>query len=260
MFFSQHLILFSIVLFPLTSLAMSIPTPADTAEAQSAGANTTSPLEFLNLKVDPARHPDWAGVMQLSDCKKAQYYFKGRVAFYNPKKPMTFWSRKWTVRPPGEEFELPFGMRWSKSRNLLPIQRPSLSCCIQTLTRYPLGLDLFMLNANRQTETCTLLLRMGKDFGNNVLPINREFADETEDLPAAMITWEDILDSMHDTLEHVEAVKFPDWTYAYGKEGPAAVVMFIPSSSVISRRWAPDIRAGLGNIVIGPHGSGRGVT
>ncbi|KAL8650164.1 MAG: hypothetical protein Q9226_005260 [Calogaya cf. arnoldii] len=158
---------------------MSIPTLADTAEAQSTGANTTSPLDFLNLQVDPSRHPDWAGVMQLSDCQKAQYYFKGRVAFYNPKKPMTFWSRKWTVRPEGDEFELPFGMRW---------------------------------------KTCTLLLRMAKDFGNNVLPINNEFADEIDDLPAAMITWDDILDSVNDTLEHIEATKFPDWAYAYELE------------------------------------------
>ncbi|KAI4215942.1 MAG: hypothetical protein L6R36_009356, partial [Xanthoria steineri] len=175
----------------------------------SSGVNMTLPINPLDPDqgINPFFHPDWAGDLQFSDCTKARYYFNGRVAFYNPKKIITFWSRKWTVRPEGDEFELPFGMRY---------------------------------------KTCTILVRMAKDFGNNVLPVGGKFSDETEDPPAAKFTWEDILGSIAVTLEHVEKVKFPDWTYGYSPGGQEAVMMVIPSSSVMSRRWAMDMRAGFG--------------
>ncbi|KAI4268701.1 MAG: hypothetical protein L6R38_007746 [Xanthoria sp. 2 TBL-2021] len=241
---------------------MSIPTRADISRTQLSGANTTSPIDPLisNVGIDPSRHPDWAGVMQLSDCEKARNYFNGRVAFYNPKKPMTFWSQRWTVRPPGDEFELPFGTRYSKSRNLSPpskLQIPLSPLVSRSSPKHgSFVVGLYVLNEHRQLETCTLLLRMAKDFGNNVLPIGGEFSDETDNLPAAILTWEDILDSIKDTLEHVEYIKTPDWTYGYSQEGHEAVVMFIPSSSVMSRRWTTDMRAGLGDVMLRVHGPG----
>lgn len=118
MFFPWHLISLTVLLFTLPSLVTSIPTPAHTLRTSSSGVNTTSPISPLDpdLGINPSLHPDWAGDLQFSDCTKARYYFNGRVAFYNPKKTITFWSRKWTVRPEGDEFELPFGTRYSKSR------------------------------------------------------------------------------------------------------------------------------------------------
>lgn len=119
MFYSRHLIVSPLItlLFAIISLAMSIPTPEDGSITQPSGSNTNSAIDRLNstLRVDPTQHPDWAGVMHLSDCAKARFYFNGRVAFYDPQKSMTFWSRRWTVRPPGNEFELPFGAKYSKS-------------------------------------------------------------------------------------------------------------------------------------------------
>lgn len=118
MFFPWHLIPLTVILFTLTSLATSIPMRPGTSKTQSSEVNTTSPISPLDpdLGINPSLHPDWAGDLQFSDCVKARYYFNGRVAFYNPKKTITFWSRKWTVRPEGDEFELPFGVRYSKSR------------------------------------------------------------------------------------------------------------------------------------------------
>ncbi|CAO1600514.1 hypothetical protein XANCAGTX0491_004199 [Xanthoria calcicola] len=219
MFFPWHLISLTILLFTLTSLVTSIPTPADTLRTSSSGVNTSLPINHLDPDqgINPSLHPDWAGDLQFSDCTKAQYYFNGRVAFYNPKKTITFWSRKWTVRPEGDEFELPFG------------------------TKY---------------KTCTILVRMAKDFGNNVLPVGGKFSDESDDPPSANFTWEDIIGSVAVTLEHVEHVKFPDWTYGYSTGGQEAVMMVIPSSSVMSRRWAMDMRAGFGTGLVGLHGPG----
>ncbi|KAI4108883.1 MAG: hypothetical protein LQ339_002001 [Xanthoria mediterranea] len=232
MFFPRHLISLTVLFFTLTSLVTSIPTPADTLRTSSSGVNTTIPINPLDPDqgINPFFHPDWAGDLQFSDCTKARYYFNGRVAFYNPKKTITFWSRKWTVRPEGDEFELPFGMRYITG--------------------------LLMLNHHRRIETCTILVRMAKDFGNNVLPVGGKFSDESDDPPAAKFTWEDILGSIAVTLEHVEKVKFPDWTYGYSPGGQEAVMMVIPSSSVMSRRWAMDMRAGFGTGLVGLHGPG----
>lgn len=68
--------------------------------------------------VDILKHPDWAGDFLLSDCEQARSYFKRRVAFYDPIKVLTVWSRRWTKEEPEspvETFELPFGYRYSES-------------------------------------------------------------------------------------------------------------------------------------------------
>ncbi|KAL8902191.1 MAG: hypothetical protein Q9207_004844 [Kuettlingeria erythrocarpa] len=249
MFYSKHVILpsLTILIFVLTSLAISIPTPIDGSIEKASGSNTHSAIDRLNttLRVDPSRHPDWAGVMNLSDCAKARFYFNGRVAMYDPEKPMTFWSRRWTVRPPGDEFELPFGMKYSKSPSFPLISRFSEEHHHPSLCR---------IERARPTETCTILLRMAKDFGKNVLPNGNEFTDESDDPPAAEFVWEDILDSLDVLEDDVAGSKAPGWTYGYNMEGPEAVLMVLPSSSVMSRRWAADMRAGLGDVQVGMDG------
>ncbi|KAL8916062.1 MAG: hypothetical protein Q9208_008716 [Pyrenodesmia sp. 3 TL-2023] len=206
----------------LTSLATSIPNSTEASRARPSGSNKTSAIDLLTSKpgVDPSQHPDWAGVMHPSDCAKARYYFNGRVAMYDPIKPMTFWSRRWTVRPPGDEFELPFGTKH---------------------------------------KTCTLLVRMAKDFGDDVLPIilpdeGSGFSDESDAFPAAEFDWEDILDSI-DGLQALTAyIEQPSWMHGLSAGAQEAVVMFIPSSSIMSRRWAADMRAGFGDILVGVNG------
>ncbi|KAL8911382.1 MAG: hypothetical protein Q9171_003428 [Xanthocarpia ochracea] len=202
----------------LTSVAISIPNSTEALITQPSGSNTNSASGLLNstLRVDPSQHPDWAGVMHLSDCAKARYYFNGRVAMYNPKKVMTFWSRTWTVRPLENEFELPFGMKY---------------------------------------RTCTLLVRMAKDFGDNVLPNEGGgFSDESYALPEADFTWEDILDAIEGLHAHIESFEAPGWTYGLNAGGQEAVVMFIPSSSTMARKWATDMRAGLRHVLVGANG------
>ncbi|KAL8856833.1 MAG: hypothetical protein Q9178_006550 [Gyalolechia marmorata] len=202
----------------LTSVAISIPNPTEAAITQPSGSNTNSVSGLLNstLRVDPSQHPDWAGVMHMSDCAKARYYFNGRVEFYNPKKVITFWSRRWTVQPPEDEFELPFGVKY---------------------------------------RTCTLLVRMAKDFGDNVLPNDGSgYSDESYALPMADFTWEDILEAIEDLQAYTESFEAPGWTYGMNMGGQEAVVMFIPSSSVMARRWATNMRAELRHVLVGVNG------
>ncbi|KAL8748810.1 MAG: hypothetical protein Q9184_007078 [Pyrenodesmia sp. 2 TL-2023] len=180
--------------------------------------------------------------MHLSDCASARYYFNGRVAMYDPEKVLTFWSRRWTVRPPEYEFELPFGTKYSESSRVPNISKPprhahySSICCVD---RAP------------PTETCTILMRMAKDFGDNVLPIGDTFMHESDDLPQAQFTWEDILDSLDDLQEHIVEHQAPGWAYGYNMGAQFCVVMIIPSSSVMSRRWATGMRAGSGDVLVG---------
>ena len=98
---------------------------------------------------------------------------------------------------------------------------------------------------------------MAKDFGDDVLPNEGSgfgFADESYALPMADFTWEDILEAIQDLLVHIEFYGAPSWTYALNVGGYEAVVMFIPSSSVMARRWATDMRAGLGHGLVGVTG------
>lgn len=69
----------------------------------------------IDTRVDPRRHPDWAGMMNPSDCVRARGLFNGRIAHFDPDKRVTFWSRRWTKVPEGDQFELPFGARYSAS-------------------------------------------------------------------------------------------------------------------------------------------------
>lgn len=95
---------------------------------------------------------------------------------------------------------------------------------------------------------------MAKDFGDNVLPHGSGFMNESGDPPKADFTWGDILDSLDDLQELNVEIAMPEWTYGYNIGGRYCVVMIIPSSSVMSRRWTIDMRAGPGDFFVGANG------
>ncbi|KAL8805648.1 MAG: hypothetical protein Q9223_003006 [Gallowayella weberi] len=157
----------------------------------------------IDFTVDPGRHPDWAGDMNLGDCVRARGLFNGRIAYYDPEERIIFWSRKWTKIPDGDQFELPFGAKY---------------------------------------KTCTLLVRMAKDFGTDVLPIRDDYMDFSSRAPWALIKWEEITAVLQSLLNDIDKYHMPVWTVGTSN-GWDAVVMFIPTRSVMSRRWAVDMRA-----------------
>ncbi|KAL8797092.1 MAG: hypothetical protein Q9182_007245 [Xanthomendoza sp. 2 TL-2023] len=184
--------------------------------------SATIPWNIDFARVNPGRHPDWAGDMNPSDCVRARGFFNGRIAYYDPKKRMIFWSRKWTIIPDGDQFELPFGANVPMKRLPNPMRLPAL--------------------ITRESETCTLLVRMAKDFGTDVLPIGEDYVDFSDRAPWALIKWEEITMVLQGLLNEIDRHHSPVWTVG-ASNGWDVVVMFIPTRSKISRRWAMDMRA-----------------
>ncbi|KAL8680150.1 MAG: hypothetical protein Q9186_003617 [Xanthomendoza sp. 1 TL-2023] len=129
-----------------------------------------------------------------------------RVSFYNPKKYTTFWSRKWTVSPEDNEFELPFGWTFG---------------------------------------TCTILVRMGKDFGDDVLPIPFYGKyEKTSTYPAeAYCIWDDILWSLDYLLGDFILSKMPGWAPGLGMGARYIVAVYVPNKSPMARRWTDGMRS-----------------
>lgn len=83
---------------------------------------------------------------------------------------------------------------------------------------------------------------MAKDFGDTVLPLQHGgFLAGSKRAAQATFRWFDILWVLDDLRRTSPPLKGPLWTTGLGIEGGNAVVMFIPSASVIARRWAADI-------------------
>lgn len=60
--------------------------------------------------------------------------------------------------------------------------------------------------------------------------------------PWAVTNWSDILASIQLLMEDVAGQKLPGWCQA-NNGGVDAVMMFLPESSIMSRRWAADMRS-----------------
>ena len=83
---------------------------------------------------------------------------------------------------------------------------------------------------------------MAKDFGDNVLPLrDGGFLQGSRRAAQAVLRWEDILWVLGDMHRAPQPFAKPIWTTALGVQGGNAVIMFIPSESVMARRWAADI-------------------
>ncbi|KAL8885305.1 MAG: hypothetical protein Q9215_006827 [Flavoplaca cf. flavocitrina] len=155
-------------------------------------------------------HPEWAGPMDPDHCAKARALFGGRVAFYNPQLTVRFWSSKWTVEPQGPStFELPFGVRY---------------------------------------KTCTILVRMAKDYGDEVIVYKEPHFDEIPMRwahlpPETFVSWSRILWAIDGMLQDVQSRKNPIWDYLQD-----ICILFIPSSSAISRQWSVGMRSSWANV------------
>ncbi|KAL8707773.1 MAG: hypothetical protein Q9220_007225 [cf. Caloplaca sp. 1 TL-2023] len=203
MFIAIHHLVGTLLYLASVAVAKAIPSPAGAFERPSQ-ALTADPAANSLQPVDTNANPDWAGEMTPNDCLTAGYDFQKPIASYDENQPLHFWSWKWTSKPQGTAFPLPYGAVY---------------------------------------RTCTILLRMGKDFGDNVLPLQYGgFLDGSIDAPLAVFRWFDILFELPDLLQTVRSSGKPVWTTGMGHGGRNAIIMFIPSDSVIAKRWATDIR------------------
>ncbi|KAL8725070.1 MAG: hypothetical protein Q9181_006555 [Wetmoreana brouardii] len=159
--------------------------------------------------VDPQRHPEWAGRFDVDDCKQALALMKISVIHVDLRHEYTFWSSKWMDRPESKwAFELP----WFYS-----------------------------------SGSCTVLLRMGKDFGDYVLPEGDGYAKESPHPPYAFFSWSHAFSVMDYLLGVIKATDRDVCGWADILNGGfAAIVMYIPTSSEMRRRWAgPGTHGGL---------------
>lgn len=118
----------------------------------------------------------------------------------DPMEKRWFWSPRWITEPASPSFELPFGIRYN---------------------------------------SCTLLARMGKDFGDGILPLQfGGFYRGYRAAPIMLLRWGDITWPVTDLLRIVQATKHAAWTTAENQGGNNVVVILMPSSSNFAQRWA----------------------
>lgn len=124
-----HLV-FSILTLSLAYIAISTTSPTPNLAPKTIIIYPPN-LHLLNasIPVNTTEYPDWAGDITVEDCGRAVFFFRGRIASYNPDKKIIFWTAKSTVRPESEEFELPFGYKFSTSffPPPLPFSSPAIS-------------------------------------------------------------------------------------------------------------------------------------
>lgn len=177
------------------------------------------------FRVNPQDHPDWAGEFKSDDCMRASGLLNGRVAYYDPQKKWIFWSKRWVVKPSQDDWELPFGTTYG---GLHPVSSSEKSA------------DL----ASCGVETCTLLIRMGKDYGKGVLPMGKDYYLDTDgDDPKASIKWVDILQLNPYMLDELQRHGQPAWSSGLGIGGRQVMILYLPKSSTMRKTWAADIRS-----------------
>ncbi|KAI4202651.1 MAG: hypothetical protein LQ350_002444 [Teloschistes chrysophthalmus] len=169
--------------------------------APSALRIGTNPGNDLSYLVDPRRHPDWAGPFNPEDCKQAQAKMKISVQHYDAMALMVFWSRRWNPKPGHKDvFELP----WIAV-----------------------------------SGTCTLLLRIAKDFGDNVLPSGEGYESESKYPIVALFNWYEAFLATDYLLDEIlqQGRGLVGWQHL-PMQGWPAVAMYIPTGSRMSRKWA----------------------
>lgn len=87
--------------------------------------------------------------------------------------------------------------------------------------------------------TCALLLRMGKDFGDDVLPLpSGGFLPTWWYPPRATFTWRDVEVAAFSLLQDVSQHGVPGWT-----KPSWATVLYVPQTSAMSREWTAGLRS-----------------
>ena len=240
--------------------------------------------------VDTDKHPDWAGNWDPEDCIRAQGLFNGRISYWDPAIRWTFWSRRWETMPEGQQWELPFGTRYRERALFSP---PGLSVSFPYLTNFygslapyskcstPQSLPTLFIHSSRKKVTlvsnyvdegigtCTIILRMGKDFGDHVIP--HSYKDQIEYMrlsrqsPEAVLSWNDIIPRMQFSSSLIRIGGHPKWSgigeRMGGPLGGWVYALFVPSKSAIARVWTEGMRAtknGVGEVLF-PLGNETGV-
>lgn len=170
------------------------------------------------------------------------------MAFYNPRLPMHFWSRRWMVEPQGPgTFELPFGVRYSEYARVAIAYRLFLVTFPRHLEQ-PTSPRLIRTPSCFVLGSCTVLVHMAKDYGDNVIfwderPFGEIPVHWSHSPAETFVSWSPILSAIDLMLQDVQSRKNPIWDHVLD-----VGILFVPSSSAISRQWSVGMRSSRGNV------------
>ena len=196
--------------------------PHSVAPPTQGAPSKTYPQQLIKRTmqaVNPHEHPDWAGAFVPDHCTTALGWTRGRLDYFDVRKRLMFWSRQWVVMPPGDQWELPFSTTYSRSIHfkILILVLGKLNPCI---------------------ETCTLLFRMGKDFGDDVLPLNGGYLKTSDARPQQQGSWHILLASAKNILSYGVMVRGQPCWHRGAFPMDDIKILFLPTKSAMSRKWA----------------------
>lgn len=97
-----------------------------------------------------------------------------------------------------------------------------------------------------QAGTCVFLIRIAKDFGNNVLVMEpNDFLPQADEPPKVLVNWRLVLARVPSLLQGVIGDDMPGWTKGVGGrvgDGNDVCSLFLPETSIMSQDWTTDMR------------------
>lgn len=82
---------------------------------------------------------------------------------------------------------------------------------------------------------------MGRDFGDDVLPLKDGFLQASNYDPSAIFSWTETQSAMLDLLNYVVKKQMPGWGHPMN-DGMYAVIAYLPSASRMGVTWTSDMR------------------
>ena len=97
-------------------------------------------------------------------------------------------------------------------------------------------------------RSCTILVRMAKDYGDNVIfwderPFGEIPVHWSHSPAETCVSWSPVLSAIDLMLQDVQSRKNPIWDHVLDIR-----ILFVPSSSAISRQWSVGVRSSRGNV------------
>ena len=206
------------------SLATAISVPTKTNQLVQPLPHATDSVAIPHpsmVAVDASKHTDWAGEINPYDCLRAWQFFESIVGHFPQKEQTIFWSQQWSSRPEELSYRLPQGCEYSKLASLLPSNKTVIF--------------------RKTPDTCGVIVRLTKDFGDNVLPFENGFFPASEAPTTAKDTFENIVILLRSLASFVAAFKQPIYTGPQLEAATGLTMIMAPASSPFNQRW----RAGI---------------
>ena len=90
---------------------------------------------------------------------------------------------------------------------------------------------------NDDIETCSLILRLTKDFGDDSLPFQGSYFAASQGARTASVTFENIVIRFRSLVSWINASKSPVWSGPQRESETDLTLIFAPLSSPFNQRW-----------------------